>query len=134
MKALVGVFSMLVFVLSSIRAATAPSVEIRFCPASAVHTYPLENRRELQSLLLQNMVVINHGATLFKIDIIDMELLQAGQVLDSKKLEGKAIEEFVKRGEKMQAAGVLQEVSFQFCGKDLLAPSIKLTGPILKRN
>jgi len=43
-------------------AAAAPkSVEIRFCPASAVRTYPLESRRDLQSLLLQNVAVINHG-------------------------------------------------------------------------
>ncbi len=34
-------------------AETLRSVEIRFCPALAIRTYPLESRRDLQSLLSQ---------------------------------------------------------------------------------
>ncbi|MEY2480492.1 MAG: hypothetical protein QOI04_1419 [Verrucomicrobiota bacterium] len=115
-------------------AKTEPAVEIRFCPSSAVHTYPLESRRDLQSLTLQNMAVVNHGPAPFKIDIIDLELLQSGQVLDSKKLDGKVIQHFAERGAKMQTAGVLEQVAFQFCGGDLIAPSIKLTGPTLNHD
>ena len=112
---------------------TPKSVEIRFCPASAVRTYPLESRRDLQSLLLQNIAVINHADAPFKVDNIELELLQSGQVLDSKKLDGKTIEHFADRGAKMQAAGVLKEVAFQFCGKSLIEPSVKLVGPTLNR-
>ena len=38
------------------------------------------------------------------------------------------------RGAKLQTAGVLEQVGFQFCGTDLIAPSIKLAGPILNTN
>src|SRR5882762_11153384 len=116
------------FAVWSLSAAAAPpkSVEIRFCPASAVRTYPLESRRDLQSLLLQNVAVINHGSAPFKIDNIDIELLQSGQVLDSKKLDGDAIKHFADRGAKLQAIGVLKQVAFQFCGTSLIAPSMKL--------
>ncbi len=110
------------------------AVEIRFCPGSAVHTYPLESRRDLQSLMLQNLAVINHGNAPFKIDTIDLELLQSGHVLDAKKLDGKVIQHFAERGAKMQAAGVLQQVAFQFCGSDLIAPSTKLAGPTLNHD
>ncbi len=55
------------------------SVEIRFCPASAVRTYPLESRRDLQSLLLQNAAVINHGQSAFDMKEIELELLEAGR-------------------------------------------------------
>ena len=65
---------------------TASPLEIRFCPSSAVRTYPLESRRDLQSLMLQNVAIINHGEAPFKIDDIEIELLKAGQVLDSKNL------------------------------------------------
>jgi murein DD-endopeptidase MepM/ murein hydrolase activator NlpD len=115
-------------------AETPPPIEVRFCPASAVHTYPLESRRDLQSLMLQNVAVINHGEAPFKIDHIEIELLQSGEVLDSKKLNGNIIQRFAERGAKMQEAGVLKQIAFQFCGNDLIAPSVKLAGPTLNRD
>jgi murein DD-endopeptidase MepM/ murein hydrolase activator NlpD len=110
------------------------SVEIRFCPASAVRTYPLESRRDLQSLLLQNAAVINHGQSAFDVKEIELELLAAGQVRDTKKLDTKAVQRIADRGAKLQAADVLQQVGFQFCGNDLVAPNIKLAGPKLDRD
>ncbi len=110
------------------------SVEIRFCPAAAVRTYPLESRRDLQSLLLQNVAVINHADAPFKIDTIDIELLQANRVVESRKLDRESVQRIADRGAKLQAAGVLQQVGFQFCGNDLIAPNIKLTGPRLDRD
>jgi hypothetical protein len=110
------------------------SVEIRFCPASAVRTYPLESRRDLQSLLLQNAAIINHGHTPLDVKEIHLELLQGGQVFDTKKLDANAIHRLADRGAKVQSAGVLKEVAFQFCGTDLIAPNIKLAGPKLERD
>src|SRR4030095_15382691 len=65
---------------------------------------------------------------------IECEWLEAGQVLDTKKLDAKAIQRIADRGAKLQAAGILQQVGFQFCGTDLIAPDIKLGGPSLDRN
>lgn len=120
--------------LLSATAETPQSVEIRFCPVSAVRTYPLESRRDLQSLLLQNAAIINHGKAAFDVKEIELELLEAGQILDTKKLDAKAIQRIANRGAKLQAAGVLQQVGFQFCGNDLVAPNIKLAGPKLDRD
>jgi len=129
-----SVAACLILTLLSAAAETPKSVEIRFCPASAVHTYPLENRRDLQSLLLQNVAVINQGSAPFKIDNIDIELLQANRVVESRKLDRTAVQRVAERGVKLQAAGILQQVGFQFCGTDLIAPSIKLAGPTLARD
>src|SRR6266513_382949 len=115
----------LILALLSAAAETPGSVEIRFCPASAVRTYPLESRRDLQSLLLQNVAVINHGSAPFKIDDIDVEL---------RKLNREAVQRIADRGAKLQSAGILQQVGFQFCGTDLIAPSIKLAGATLARD
>src|SRR5437867_7524283 len=122
--------------LSLFSAAAEPpkSVEIRFCPASAVRTYPLESRRDLQSLLLQNVAVINHGSVPFKIDDIDIELLQSNRVVESRKLDREAVQGVADRGAKLQAEGILEQVAFQFCGTDLIGSDIKLAGPILDRN
>ena len=132
MKYLTVVF----FAVWSLSAFAEPpkSLEVRFCPASAVRTYPLESRRDLQSLLLQNAAVINHGQSAFDMKEIELELLEAGQVRDTKKLDARAIQRIADRGAKLQAAGVLQQVGFQFCGNDLIAPNIKLAGPKLDRD
>ncbi|HET9367325.1 MAG TPA: M23 family metallopeptidase [Candidatus Udaeobacter sp.] len=129
-------FTVAVFAVWSLSTAAAPqkSVEIRFCPASAVRTYPLESRRDLQSLLLQNVAVINHGSAPFKIDDIDIALLQANRVVESRKLDREAVQRIADRGAKLQAAGILEQVAFQFCGTDLIGSDIKLAGPILDRN
>jgi hypothetical protein len=120
--------------LLSAAAETPRSVEIRFCPASAVRTYPLESRRDLQSLLLQNAAVINHGSAPFKVENIEIELLQSNRVIESRHLDQEAVQRIADRGAKLQAAGILQQVGFQFCGADLIAPSIKLAGAILARD
>jgi hypothetical protein len=120
--------------LSSAFAEKPQSVEIRFCPASAVRTYPLESQRDLQGLLLQNAAIINHRQVAFDVKEIELELLQAGQILDTKKLDAKAIQSSADRGAKAQAAGVLKEVAFEFCGSELIGPNIKLAGPKLNRD
>ncbi len=134
MKHILSGFLAFTLCFSSAFAETPPPIEVRFCPASAVHTYPLESRRDLQSLMLQNVAVINHGEAPFKIDHIEVELLQSGEVLDSKKMNGNVIQRFAERGANMQEAGVLKQIAFQFCGNDLIAPSIKLAGPTLNRD
>src|SRR5436190_22471492 len=100
-------------------AETLRSVEIRFCPALAIRTYPLESRRDLQSLLLQNVAIINHDSAPLKIDRIDIELLQSNQVVESRDLDRETVQRIADRGAKLQAAGILQQVGFQFCGTDL---------------
>jgi murein DD-endopeptidase MepM/ murein hydrolase activator NlpD len=115
-------------------AENGPSIEVRFCPPSAVRTYPLASRRELESLLLQNAAVINYGSAVFKIDSIEIELLQSNRVIESRKLDRDAIERVAERGVKLQATGILQQAGFQFCGADLIGPKIKLAGSILNRD
>ena len=132
MKYSVAIYLMLS--LFSAAAETPKSVEIHFCPASAVRTYPLESRRDVQGLLLQNVAVINHGEAPFKIDNIDIELLQSNHVVESRNLDRESMQRFADRGAKLQAAGIIQQVGFQFCGADLIGPSIKLAGTMLARD
>jgi len=124
----------LAFTLLSAVAETPPPIEVRFCPASAIHTYPLESRREVNSLLLQNVAVLNHSASALKIKAVTLELLQSGTVTDSRRLEATELQRFAERGAKMQAGGVLQEVAFQFCGTSLIPSDVKLAGPDLNKN
>lgn len=127
-KYLIASLSALALFTCDVLTAAAPAVEIRFCPASAVYTYPLESRREVNSLLLQNVAVLNRGTAMFKIKTVTLELLQSGKVTDSRQLDISAIQRIADRGAKMQAGGVLQQVAFQFCGTSLIPSDVKLAG------
>ena len=74
-KTLIASLSALALFTCDVLAAAAASLEIHFCPASAVYTYPLESRREVNSLLLQNVAVLNRGTAMFKIKTVTLELL-----------------------------------------------------------
>ena len=78
--------------------------------------------------------MINRGDRPFKVDSVDIELLQSDRVVESRRLDREAVQCIADRGAKLQAAGVLKQVAFQFCGNDLIGPDIKLAGPILDRD
>jgi murein DD-endopeptidase MepM/ murein hydrolase activator NlpD len=61
-------------------------------------------------------------------------LLQANRVVESRKLDQEAVQRLADRGAKLQGAGILEQVAFQFCGTDLVGPSIKLAGATLARD
>jgi len=125
-KYLIALFAVLLFACANADAATSRKIEIRFCPESAVRSYPLDVRRELQSVLLQNAAVINHETATFKIENIVIELLQSNRIIESRNFAREDIQRVGERSAKLQTSGALQQVAFQFCGTDLIAPSIKL--------
>src|SRR2546423_14664698 len=106
----------LMLALLSAAAETPRFVEIRFCPASAIRTYPLESRRDLQSLLLQNVAVINHGSAPFKIENIEIELLRSNRVIESRDLDREAVQRIADR-----ARSCKQQASFNKWGFNSVA-------------
>src|SRR5215831_3975225 len=122
----ISLFAVLLFVCANARAETSRKIEIRFCPGSALRSYPMDVRRELQSVLLQNAAVINHETATFKIENVVIELLQSNRIIESRNFAREDIQRLGERSAKLQASGALQQVAFQFCGTDLIAPSIKL--------
>ncbi len=106
-------------------------LEIRFCPAAQVRTYPLESRRNIQGLLLQNTAVINHDGAAADLTDVEIDLLQAGQVVDARHLAGEELKRLAASGPKIQASGMMQTVAFQFCGAALIGDGVKLGGPTL---
>jgi len=122
----ISLFAVLLFVCANARAETSRKIEIRFCPGSALRSYPMDVPRELQSVLLQNAAVINHETATFKIENVVIELLQSNRIIESRNFAREDIQRLGERSAKLQASGALQQVAFQFCGTDLIAPSIKL--------
>jgi hypothetical protein len=113
-------------------AADAADMDVRFCPAASAWSYPLSAAHGLDSVLLQNAVVVNHGAAPITLTDIDVQLLGGGAVLDEKHIVGDALQAAAATGPAMQQAGALKQYPFQFCGTDMIAPDVTLGGPTLK--
>lgn len=96
-----------------------PPIEVRFCPGAVAHPYPLDSLRNVQGLLLQNVVVINHGPPL-KLEAVELELRRAGETIDSRLISGAALEGAVKQGQAVKMSGMLEVAAFQFCDGALL--------------
>ncbi len=94
-------------------------LEVRFCPEAVARTYPLDSTRGVQSLLLQNALVVNHGAPV-KLESIEIALMRGTDALDSRLISGPALDVAAKNGAALQASGALEAFSFQFCSGRLL--------------
>jgi len=116
------------------QAADAPALEVRFCPAAVARTYPLESRRNIQSLVLQNLAVLNHGGQPVELTGIEIELMQAGQALDLRRISGPDLAKVAASGPKLQASGMMKLIGFQFCNGALIPDGVTLAGPALKPN
>ena len=117
-----------------VSAQDADKLEIRFCPAAQVRTFPLESAREVQSLLLQNAAVINHGVAPAEITDVTLELLRGASPVDSRRIAGADLNALAASGPQIQKSGMMKAVAFQFCGTALVADGITLAGPKLAAN
>src|SRR4029453_19138042 len=78
-------------ILAAVAAQGAPAaatavqpIEIRFCPEGRVRSYPLDSLRGLKSLLLQNVAIVNRGTAPVSLELVEIELRNEGQTIDSR--------------------------------------------------
>lgn len=122
MKAFIVAATSALAVAGSAAAQSAPApsgLEVRFCPEAVARTYPLDSLRSVQGLLLQNVVVINHGAPV-TLEAIEIALMRGTDAVDSRLIAGPALDNAAKGGAGLQASGMLEMVGFQFCDGRLL--------------
>ena len=98
---------------------TAELLEVRFCPADVAHPYPLDSLRGVQGLLLQNVAVINHGAPL-SLEAVEIELLRAGEAIDSRLITGAALDNAISGAQAAKAQGLFEMFAFQVCDGALI--------------
>lgn len=115
---------------STVRAEEA-TLEIRFCPAGQVRSFPLESRRSVQSLLLQNVLVLNRSDAPIEIVDVTIELLQDGSPIDSRRIAGADLARAGATGVALQKSGMVRLAAFQFCGSALIDDGTVLAGPTL---
>lgn len=107
--------------LSAAPAFAADGLEVRFCPAKVVHTYPLMETARIQGLVLHNMVVINHGPAEVTLKAVRIDLLDKGTEADTRRFAPAALDAAAKSGIKVKASGFMDMFAFQYCNGALLA-------------
>jgi len=125
--------ALLVSGASAIAGETDP-MEIRFCPATEVRIFPLESQRSVQSLVVQNVAVINRGATKVQLTGIDFELQRDGIVIDTRSIPAADLTRIAASGQALQKSGMIKLLAFQFCGSSLIDEHTSLAGPELARD
>lgn len=111
-----------------------PRLEVRFCPAGQLRPYPAESRRNIQSLVLQNVAILNRGTATAEVSEVDFELTQGEEATDIRRIRGAELQRLAVSGPKVQASGLLQLIPFQFCGTELIPEGVVLAGPVLQPN
>lgn len=100
--------------------AQAAGLEVRFCPAKLVRTYPLQDTARVQSLLVQNVALVNRGPGDVALKSLQIELMDQGQAADTRRLPAAALEAAAKSGMRLKASGMMAAFAFQFCNGALL--------------
>lgn len=119
------------FAATSDGAVVPRGLEIRFCPGKRVHSWPAADTRELNSLLLQNVAIVNRGSVPAKLESVTIQLLSRNAIVDERHFDAAALERVGRRGDALQKSGMLRAVAFQFCGTDLIANDESLAGSTL---
>lgn len=125
-------FLMMTTILLSWTFVHAETLEVRFCPAARTWSYPAESQRGVQSLLLQNAAVINRGTNNIEVTAVDIDLMHSSEVVDSRHIAVDDLKKLAAAGPRLQSAGLLRLLSFQFCRDHLIQESTVLSGPTLK--
>lgn len=107
------------FSLALLSSAQAGKVEVRFYPATKVWSHPLENARQINSVVLQNTAIVNHSDKPVTLQALRIDLLGGGSVVQSRFIDATTLDALAKGGAALGASGMLQLVDFQFAPKQL---------------
>ncbi|GGA70878.1 hypothetical protein GCM10011521_06250 [Arenimonas soli] len=107
-------------------AAVATDLDIRFHPSAAVWSYPLEDARSLNGVLVQNTALVNREDHPVTVQGVEVQALRQGQVLSSVRLGAPELARMAAQGQAMSQAGMLDALAFQFAPEHLLGTGTPL--------
>lgn len=114
MKLLRAILPLCILVPGFVLAQNASEVEIRFYPQNQLWTYQLEAARSLNSAVLQNTAVVNHGNTNRVLGQVRFDVMRGGDAILTKTLYPADLDKVAKGGNAMAGAGLMDLLAFQF--------------------
>jgi murein DD-endopeptidase MepM/ murein hydrolase activator NlpD len=84
--------------------------------------------------VVQNVAVINRGATKVHLTGIDFELQRDGVAIDTRSIPAADLTRIATSGQALQKSGMIKLLAFQFCGSSLIDEHTTLAGPELAQD
>lgn len=106
--------------------AAEPGLEVRTYPEARLYSHELDGRGRFRSGLLQNLAVVNHGATPLTVQRIDLELLREGEVLATQSVGPAELMRVAPAMAAQAQGGLLELLAFQFRPGVLLGKGVTL--------
>jgi len=101
-------------------ASQASALDIHFYPSSQAYAYQLDGQRRTNSVLIQNIAILNDGASSISLENISLELMAEGRVTDTRILSSADLSNAAAGGAGLQQAGLWDALRFQFGGERLV--------------
>lgn len=105
----------------------ANALDIRFYPGERVYAYQLDGQRGSNSILLQNIAIINDGASPVALDSVVLELMSGGKAIETRVLGAGELGAAAAGGAGLVQAGIFDLLKFQFGGEALVPTNVKLS-------
>ena len=106
---------------------SAQALEVRFYPGK-VRPYELDATRGLRSVVLQNVAIINDGNADVTVSQVVIEALERGVAFETRTVRAADLDRAAATAAKMQSAGMIAALGFQFGGEALLPKNTSLAG------
>ena len=119
--------SVMLGIAGMLTAGEAQALDIRFYPGERVYAYQLDGQRGANSILVQNIAVINDGAAPVALNDVTLELLSSRRAIETRKLGQAELAASAANGAALKQAGLLDILKFQFGGDRLLPAGTSLS-------
>lgn len=116
--------------LAGFSASTAQALEVRFYPGERIYAYELSAAHNTSSVVLHNIAIINDTADVVELENVTIELMDGARVMDSRQFEDSDLRRFSESYAVLQAADMLDMLSFQFGGAHLLPEGRRLSSDL----
>ena len=106
--------------------ARSAGLQVRFYPRETARPYEVNAPRGWNSVLLQNVSIVNDAEQELLLERVELDLMAGGTAMQTQRVPADELDRVAKRGAGLQKAGILENLKFQFRPDILLAGDVTL--------
>lgn len=120
----------LTLAFASFLASAASALEVRFFPGERIYAYELSAAHNTSGVIVHNVAIINDTADVIELENVTFDLMEGDRVIDSRRFDDSELRRFSESYAVLQAADMLDMLSFQFGGAQLLPEGRRLSSDL----